>query len=208
MSTLTYGVADSATMLRRNLKHIRRYPSLSVQLAGLPIVFLLLFVFGSAIEVPGIDYREFLIAGIFAQTVVFGSTFTGAGIADDAPQRLKSDLVGDHMVITLLDETDAGAVAATIDRLADPRHVAVAGRDVTVRVRGATSLLPELLRTLDAGGVSVAAAEVARATLDDVFLALTGRSLRESAVAGDEGMSFDPRFPTESPTPILEEQAS
>ncbi len=50
-----------------------------------PIMFILLFayVFGSAIDIPGIDYREFLIAGIFAQTVVFGATFTGAGIADD-----------------------------------------------------------------------------------------------------------------------------
>jgi ABC-2 type transport system permease protein len=50
-----------------------------------PIMFVLLFgfVFGNSIDVPGGDYREFLIAGIFAQTVLFGSTFTGAGVADD-----------------------------------------------------------------------------------------------------------------------------
>jgi ABC transporter DrrB family efflux protein len=50
-----------------------------------PIMFVLLFalVFGEAIEVPGVDYKEYLIAGIFAQTVLFGSTFTGAGLADD-----------------------------------------------------------------------------------------------------------------------------
>ncbi|HEX6287015.1 MAG TPA: ABC transporter permease, partial [Acidimicrobiia bacterium] len=36
-----------------------------------------------AIQIPGIDYREFLMAGIFAQTVVFGATFTGAGLAED-----------------------------------------------------------------------------------------------------------------------------
>jgi len=51
-----------------------------------PIMFVLLFayVFGAAIDVPGdVDYKEFLIGGIFAQTVVFGATFTGAGLAED-----------------------------------------------------------------------------------------------------------------------------
>jgi ABC-2 type transport system permease protein len=50
-----------------------------------PIMFVLLFayVFGNSIDVPGTSYREFLIAGIFAQTVMFGATFTGAGIAED-----------------------------------------------------------------------------------------------------------------------------
>jgi ABC-type multidrug transport system permease subunit len=46
-------------------------------------VLLFAYVFGSAIDVPGGNYREFLIAGIFAQTVVFGATLTGAGLADD-----------------------------------------------------------------------------------------------------------------------------
>ena len=60
-------------------------PELLVFTTIQPIMFILLFayVFGSAIDLDGIDYREFLIAGIFAQTVVFGATFTGAGIADD-----------------------------------------------------------------------------------------------------------------------------
>ena len=40
-------------------------------------------MFGSSIDVPGVNYREFLIAGIFAQTVIFGATFTGAGLAED-----------------------------------------------------------------------------------------------------------------------------
>ena len=50
-----------------------------------PIMFVLLFayVFGSSIDIPGGSYREFLIAGIFAQTVLFGATFTGAGLAED-----------------------------------------------------------------------------------------------------------------------------
>ncbi|MGN6088258.1 MAG: ABC transporter permease, partial [Actinomycetales bacterium] len=50
-----------------------------------PIMFVLLFayVFGGAISPPGVNYREFLMAGIFGQTVVFGSALTGVGLADD-----------------------------------------------------------------------------------------------------------------------------
>ena len=45
MSTLAYAVSDSATMLRRNLRHMLRYPSMTLMLVGMPIVFLLLFVY-------------------------------------------------------------------------------------------------------------------------------------------------------------------
>jgi ABC-2 type transport system permease protein len=45
MSTLPYAVTDSATMLRRQLRHMLRYPSMTLMLAGLPIVLLLLFVY-------------------------------------------------------------------------------------------------------------------------------------------------------------------
>ena len=45
MSTLSYAVSDSTTMLRRNLKHVVRYPSIPLFVAGTPIVFLLLFVY-------------------------------------------------------------------------------------------------------------------------------------------------------------------
>ena len=45
MSTLSYAVADSATMLRRQLRHMQRYGSMTVLLIGMPIVFLLLFVY-------------------------------------------------------------------------------------------------------------------------------------------------------------------
>jgi ABC-2 type transport system permease protein len=41
------------------------------------------YVFGSAIDIPGMSYREFLIAGIFTQTVIFGSTWTGLGMVED-----------------------------------------------------------------------------------------------------------------------------
>ena len=76
---------DGAIIAKRNLIKIKRVPDLLVFSTLSPIMFILLFayVFGSAIDVPGQSYREFLIPGIFAQTVIFGATITGAGLADD-----------------------------------------------------------------------------------------------------------------------------
>ncbi len=78
-------LSDGAIVAKRNLIKIKRVPDLLVFSTISPIMFILLFayVFGSAIKVPGIDYKEFLIPGIFAQTVIFGATLTGAGMADD-----------------------------------------------------------------------------------------------------------------------------
>jgi ABC transporter DrrB family efflux protein len=86
MSTLD-PARDALVVAKRNLIKIKRVPDLLVFTTLSPIMFVLLFayVFGGAIDQQGggAAYREFLIAGIFAQTVVFGSTITGAGIADD-----------------------------------------------------------------------------------------------------------------------------
>jgi ABC transporter DrrB family efflux protein len=85
MSTVTSAFADGAVVAKRNLIKIKRVPDLLVFTLISPIMFVLLFayVFGSAIPIEGLNYREFLIAGIFAQTVIFGATITGAGMADD-----------------------------------------------------------------------------------------------------------------------------
>ncbi len=85
----------------------------------------------------------------------------GRMIADDTADRLKADLAGDRILVT----TDE------------------ASRVVNLRVVEGVNTLPGLLRALDAEGVTVDAAEVRRPTLDDVFLTLTGRSLREEAAA-------------------------
>ena len=88
MSAVT-GVAeaasDAAVITKRNLIKIKRVPDLLVFTTLSPIMFVLLFayVFGGSIDVPGVGYREFLIAGIFVQTVVFGSTFSGYLMAED-----------------------------------------------------------------------------------------------------------------------------
>jgi ABC-2 type transport system permease protein len=80
-------LVDGLVVARRNLIKIKRVPDLLVFTTLSPIMFVLLFayVFGGAIDQQGGGdaYREFLIAGIFAQTVVFGATITGAGLAED-----------------------------------------------------------------------------------------------------------------------------
>ncbi len=85
MSSALKVLGDGAIVARRNLIKIKRVPDLLVFTTISPIMFILLFayVFGSSINVPGLSYREFLIPGVFAQTVIFGATFTGAGMADD-----------------------------------------------------------------------------------------------------------------------------
>ena len=73
MSTLTYAVADSATMLRRQLRHMLRYASMTLMLIGMPIVFLLLFVYvfggtlGAGLGGPSggrAEYLDFVVPGI------------------------------------------------------------------------------------------------------------------------------------------------
>ena len=85
MRQLALAFADGGVVAKRNLIKLKRVPEILIWTTMSPIMFVLLFayVFGSAIDVPGGNYREYLIAGIFAQTVVFGSTFTGAGLAED-----------------------------------------------------------------------------------------------------------------------------
>jgi ABC-2 type transport system permease protein len=85
MQRMVYAFADAGVIAKRNVIKIKRVPEVLVFVLLSPIMFVLLFayVFGDSIDVPGGDYREFLIAGIFTQTVLFGATFTGAGLADD-----------------------------------------------------------------------------------------------------------------------------
>lgn len=85
MERITLTVADGATVARRNIVKITRMPELLVGVVVMPLVFVLLFayVFGSAIDIEGGSYREFLIGGAFAMMLTFGATFTGLGLADD-----------------------------------------------------------------------------------------------------------------------------
>lgn len=83
-------VGDSVVITRRNLIKVKRVPDLIVFATLSPIMFVLLFVyvFGSAIPIEGLNYAEFLLPGILAQTVIFGSTVTGASLAEDMQKGL------------------------------------------------------------------------------------------------------------------------
>jgi len=78
-------VSDSLVLTKRNLLKYLRVPTLLVFSTVQPIMFVLLFVyvFGGAISVPGVSYTNFLMAGIFVQTSIFGSTQTGVSLAED-----------------------------------------------------------------------------------------------------------------------------
>jgi ABC-2 type transport system permease protein len=92
MSSLSYAVTDSTTMLRRQLKHMRRYPSLTLQLVGMPVVFLLLFVyvFGGTLgnglgSGPGgrAEYVNYVTPGILLMAVAAVATGTAISVAMD-----------------------------------------------------------------------------------------------------------------------------
>ena len=78
-------VGDAVTIAWRNLLNIRRNPRLLVFATIQPVIFVLMFryVFGGAIRVPGFSYVNYLMPGIFVQTVVFGALTTGVGLAED-----------------------------------------------------------------------------------------------------------------------------
>lgn len=98
MSTLTRAARDSVTMLRRNLLHLVRYPSLTVTIVAMPLVFLLLFVyvFGGTMGagLPGAvasadhrgDYLRYITPTILVMTVAAVATSTAILVAKDATE--------------------------------------------------------------------------------------------------------------------------
>ena len=85
LGRLTGAASDILAVTERNLLGYRRVPQLLVFSTIQPVVFVLLFryVFGGAIRVPGNSYVDFLMPGIFVQTVVFGAMGTAVGLATD-----------------------------------------------------------------------------------------------------------------------------
>jgi ABC-2 type transport system permease protein len=91
---IRWAMHDGLVVTKRNLLQIPRVPELLVFSTIQPIMFVLLFafVFGGAIPIPGDPspnaYREFLMAGIFVQTIAFNGAATGVGMADDMQKGL------------------------------------------------------------------------------------------------------------------------
>ncbi len=89
MSGLSYAMTDSATMLRRNLRHALRYPSLTLSVVGMPIIFMLLFVyvFGGTLSAGigggGGSYIDYVAPGIILMTAASGSLSTSVSVCVD-----------------------------------------------------------------------------------------------------------------------------
>jgi ABC-2 type transport system ATP-binding protein len=157
-------------------------------------------------------------ADTFAERVIVVDH--GQVIADDTADALKADLAGDLVTLRVGSE-NAAALAAIAERAPGTRSVRVetlaghggaggvggassvggaggAASVVEIRIADGPGATPGLLRAADAAGLPVSRVDVARPTLDDVFLGLTGRSLRETSVvdvpgAGPDGADGAPR---------------
>ncbi|MGW7534403.1 ABC transporter permease [Amycolatopsis sp. NPDC054798] len=89
-SGLASVLSDFRVLIGRNVKHITRNPEMLLQAVSLPIVLLLLFrfMFGPAINVPGMAYVDYLVPGLLAISIGFNSTTTVVGVAADLTQGL------------------------------------------------------------------------------------------------------------------------
>ena len=119
----------------------------------------------------------------------------GRIIADDSAAHLKSGL-GDLIRLGFASTSDASAAAVRLERTPGAR-VDVKDHTVTVRVADGSTLVHSLLADLDGAGVPAIRVEVSRPTLDDVFLDLTGRSLREAAATADTDSETDTQTESE-----------
>jgi ABC-2 type transport system ATP-binding protein len=104
----------------------------------------------------------------------------GRIIADDTPAKLKADHVGDRITFGFIDAQEAARAAARIPHKSRQDDAAL-----VISVSGAPHLVPGLLEDLRIDGIAVTSVEVTRPTLDDVFLNLTGRSLREGGAVAE-----------------------
>jgi ABC-2 type transport system ATP-binding protein len=105
----------------------------------------------------------------------------GEIVAAGTPEELKRRVAGDSVTLRVPDEAqmpDAVRVAKAHSQDGEPE---VEGVTVRFRVGSGAETLPRLLRELDGAGVTLSGVEVRRPTLDDVFLTLTGRTLRDQA---------------------------
>jgi ABC-2 type transport system ATP-binding protein len=103
----------------------------------------------------------------------------GVIVASGTPDELKSGVGGDVLTVTVADAAAAGEVAGMVGTLPGAEPPQVTGDRIVGRVPNGGAALVRLVRELDATGVEVAGIESRRPSLDDVFLQLTGRSLRE-----------------------------
>jgi ABC-2 type transport system permease protein len=130
VTTLSYAARDSVTMLRRNLRHMQRYPSLTLMLLGQPIVFLLLFVYifggtlGDGLGGAGgrAEYVGYVTPAILLITVVSAAMGTAISVAMDMTEGIiarfrtmaisRASVLTGHVIGTVI-QTVLGLVVVT-----------------------------------------------------------------------------------------------
>jgi ABC-2 type transport system permease protein len=137
MSSLSYAATDSATMLRRNLRHALRYPSMTISTVAMPVIFLLLFdyVLGGTLGAglrgvthDGGRYIDYLAPGVLVMTAAAGSVSTAVSVSVDMTEGIvnrfrtmaisRGSLLTGHVVGTLIQTMLAMAVVAAVALLA------------------------------------------------------------------------------------------
>ena len=119
----------------------------------------------------------------------------GEIVASDTADNLKANISGDLVSLEIGSDDQVSVARDKLATISD--DVEVDGRHVSGRVARAGKAVPGLLRDLEASGVGLEGIEVIRPSLDDVFLTLTGRSLRDAdeaanpETAGPEGARSD-----------------
>ncbi|MEV7323707.1 ATP-binding cassette domain-containing protein [Streptomyces sp. NPDC093970] len=102
----------------------------------------------------------------------------GRIIAEGTPDALKARISGDGIVMDM-DPRHAAEAVAIVRRVTGAKDITTSTGRVRCRVAQANTLLPDLLRSLDSADITVQSLQVNRPSLDDVFLTLTGRTLRD-----------------------------
>src|SRR6202522_808010 len=111
----------------------------------------------------------------------------GKVIAEGAPAELKASVGGQRLLITLADESDAEAAASALAPFATTPVIPTgAGRLIEAPVVASDGLATEVVRALDAAGVKVSEISVRSASLDDVFLTLTGHVAEDKTVKTEQ----------------------
>jgi ABC-2 type transport system ATP-binding protein len=116
----------------------------------------------------------------------------GRVIADDTAARLKAELAGDVLTLGFGSPTEAEAAVEVVGRLTEREVRRQDAAALTLTAPDGDTLLPAAIRALDAAGIAVTRATGVPPTLDDVFLALTGRTLREAGEGEAPGDSETP----------------
>src|SRR6202035_3194659 len=121
----------------------------------------------------------------------------GVTVAVGTPDELKRRISGDVVTLSVSSAANHGATEAARSLVAASpvvRELTVADGSLRLTVEHGEEALPVLLRTLDGAGITMSAISLSRPTLDDVFLTLTGRSLRDDSPGGAEGAGGEPEL--------------